>query len=75
MVEYAQSKITLFILFALTIISLTLSAFLTLMFFFLFVGSLIYQVVTYSKIKKAKIIITEKVSDNLDSIDFHIDEE
>lgn len=75
LVEYAQSKITLFILFALTIISLTISAFLTLIFFFLFVGSLIYQVVTYSKIKKEKIIITEKGSGNIDNIDFHVDDE
>ncbi len=57
------------------IISMSISEFLTLIFFFLFFGSLIYQTAIYFKNKKEKRAVAQKESNNLDNIDFHVDDE
>jgi len=74
-VKYAQSMITLYILFALMIIFMSISEFLTLIFFLLFAGSFIYQTAIYFKKKKEKRVVDEKEPNNLDNIDFHVDDE
>ena len=74
-VKYSQSKITLFVLFALMIIFMSISEFLSLILFFLFLGSLIYQISNYFKIKKNKVNDAEKTVTKIEDIDFHVDEE
>ncbi|MEN8193630.1 MAG: hypothetical protein ABFS12_12485 [Bacteroidota bacterium] len=74
-VKYSQSKVTLFVLFALMIIFLSVSEFLALIFFFLFVGSLIYQISIYLKKRKEERVVMDDKLSNMDNIDFHINNE